>query len=101
MKSIVVVLAFTLCCMIVPMTSVSADELKYEMKPAATVKDVLGENAGKRVILRLQNGESLEGTVMKLGDGLVHIAKLSGKDFYDATVRIDAISAVIFKVRGN
>ena len=79
-----------------------ADEQKYELKSAAvTVRDVLTENTGKRVIVRMESGENLEGTVTRVGDSLVHIAKLSGKDFYDAVVRIDQISAVLFKVRGN
>ena len=79
-----------------------ADEQKYELKSAvATVRDVLTENTGKRVIVRMESGENLEGTVTKVGDSLVHIAKLSGKDFYDAVVRLDQISAVLFKVRGN
>jgi hypothetical protein len=79
-----------------------ADEQKYELKSAAaTIRDVLTENTGKRVIVRMESGENLEGTVTKVGESLVHIAKLSGKDFYDAVVRIDQISAVLFKVRGN
>ena len=92
---------FALCCTMVFAPTVSAEEPKYEMKSAAvTIKDILAENTGKRVIVRLETGENLEGTVSKVGDSVVHIAKLSGKDFYDAVVRIDRISAVIFKVRG-
>jgi hypothetical protein len=79
-----------------------ADEQKYELKSAAaTVRDVLAENTGKRVIVRMDTGENLEGTVSKVGDSLVHISKISGRDFYDAVVRVDKISAVLFKVRGN
>ena len=76
-----------------------AEEAKYELKAAATMKDVLQESLGKRVIVRLETGESLEGTVMKVGDTVAHLAKLSGRDFYDAVVRIDRITAVVFKVR--
>jgi hypothetical protein len=32
-------------------------------------------------------GESMKGTVEKLGDQLLHIPKLSGKDFYDTQAR--------------
>jgi hypothetical protein len=38
--------------------------------------------------------------VLKVGESVLHLAKLSGRDFYDAVVRIDRISAVILKVRG-
>ncbi len=82
--------------------NVFADEQKYELKlAAATVKDVLSENINKKVIVRMDTGDTLEGTVSKVGDSLVHISKISGRDFYDAVVRMDKISAVLFKVRGN
>jgi hypothetical protein len=82
--------------------SAFADEQKYELKSAAaTVRDVLAENTGKRVIVRMDTGENLEGTVSKVGESLVHISKIAGRDFYDAVVRMDRISAVLFKVRGN
>ena len=78
------------------------EESKYELRtPAATIRDVLAEQAGKRVLLRIENGESIEGTVTKVGDTVVHVAKLSGREFYDAVVRIDRISAVVFRVRAN
>ena len=102
MSKIMSALVIGLFCMAVSSSGLSAQEKNYELKSAtATVKDILTENIGKRVIVRMDAGENLEGTVSKVGDNLVHIAKLSCKDFYDATVRIDRISAVIFKVRGN
>jgi hypothetical protein len=82
--------------------NVFADDQKYELKSAAaTVKDVLSGNINKRVIVRMDTGDLLEGTVSKVGDSLVHISKISGRDFYDAVVRMDKISAVLFKVRSN
>lgn len=101
MKTMTRVPALALFCAAVTAPGLSAQEKSYELRSAATVKDILLENIGKRVIVRMDTGDNLEGTVNKVGDGLVHIAKISGRDFYDATVRIDKISAVIFKVRGN
>jgi len=102
MKKAMIVILFALFCLAVPAPHLSAEEPKYELRSAAaTIKDVLSESLGKRVIVRLESGENLEGTVGKVGDSVVHIAKLSGRDFYDAVVRIDRISAVVFKVRGN
>ena len=63
------------------------------------MRDVLAERTGKRTILRMQSGEDIEGTVVLVGNGLIHISKLVGKDFYDAVVNIDRISAVIVKAR--
>jgi hypothetical protein len=87
--------------LVLPAVPALAEEPKYELRSAgATIKDVLQESLGKRVIVRLDTGENLEGTVLKVGESVLHLAKLSGRDFYDAVVRIDRISAVIFKVRG-
>lgn len=101
MKKVISAFLFAVCCTAFFASGALAGEPKYELKSSATtIKDVLLENTGKRVILRLENGENLEGTVTKVGELVVHVAKLSGRDFYDAVVRIDMISAVIFKVRG-
>lgn len=101
-KKIMDISLFALFCLAVAVPNVQAEEPKYELKTtAATVRDVLAEQAGKRVIVRLESGENLEGTVTKVGDSVVHLAKLSGRDFYDAVVRIDRISAVLFRVRSN
>jgi hypothetical protein len=100
MKRTLGAVLLAVACMSFTTPILSAEEAKYELKTAAAVKDVLQESLGKRVIVRLESGENLEGTVMKVGDTVVHLAKLSGREFYDAVVRIDRISAVVFKVRG-
>ncbi len=101
-KNMLVAAAFVACSLAVHAPDVCAAEQKYELKSSiVTINDVLTENTGKRVIVRMDSGENLEGTVSKVGVSLVHISKISGKDFYDAVVRIDRISAVLFKVRGN
>jgi len=102
MKNMMSALVIALLCMAVSAQGLWGQDKSYELKSAAsTVKDILSENIGKRVIVRMDTGDNLEGTVNKVGDSLVHISKISGRDFYDAAVRIDKISAVIFKVRGN
>jgi len=80
-------------------STVYAEEAKFELKPGAKMWEVLAERTGKRTTLRMQSGEDIEGTIVHVGDGLVHVSKLAGKDFYDAMVNIDRISAVIVKVR--
>ncbi len=78
-----------------------AQESKFELNKASATKDILTEYVGKRVSLKLDTGEELEGIVTKVGDHLVHLSKLSKRDFYDALVRIDKISAIIIRVRSN
>ena len=81
------------------LSKASSEEGKFELKANATMHDVLAERTGKRTTLRMQSGEDIEGTVVLVGNGLVHVSKLAGKDFYDAVVNIDRVSAVIVKVR--
>jgi hypothetical protein len=94
-------LVFAAGGMVVSASNASADDVKLEVKANATMHDVLAEQTGRRVALRMQSGEDLEGTIVLVGNGLVHISKLSGRDFYDAVVNIDRISAVIIKVRNR
>lgn len=78
----------------------SAEDVKFELKASAGMMDILVENTGKRVMLRLASGEEIEGTVTMVGNSLVHISKLGGgKDFYDAVVSIDKITAIRMKMR--
>jgi hypothetical protein len=72
---------------------------KPGFNPSISLKDNLAANVGKRVSLMISTGESVEGTIEKVGDHFVLISKLSGKDFYDAVVRIDEVKAVVFRAR--
>ncbi len=96
----VLVLAVLACCFV--FTKAFAEEKKYELNTGSDIRDVLKENIGKKIVyIRLDSGEELSGWVVKVGDHLVHIAKITSMNFYDAVVRIDKISAVKFKVRGD
>lgn len=88
-----------LLCALCFAATVAAQEAKIEVKAGTTMKDILTDNTGKRVALRLASGEEIEGTVTTVGNNLVHISKLTGKDFYDAVVGIDKIAAVRMKMR--
>jgi len=98
-KMIVVTVLSGICCFAVAVTTAVAEELKFELKAGTTMKEVLAENTGKRVAIRLGAGEEIEGTVTMVGTTLVHISRLAGKEFYDAVVGIDKVSAVRIKVR--
>lgn len=87
-------------CLFVPVAQATDDESKLELKAGATFKQLLSDHVGKRVIIQMAAGEQLHGTVVSVGDNLVHIAKVEGRDFYDAIIRLDHISAVQVMVRG-
>lgn len=67
--------------------------------PYISMKENLLLNVGKRIAVRITAGDAIEGTIVKVGDQNVHLSKLSGRDYYDAIVRIDRIEAIIFKAR--
>ena len=54
---------------------------------------------GKIVTVTLSSGQAMTGTVGDVKGNLLHLVKLSQKDFYDALVVIDRISAIETKVR--
>ncbi len=78
---------------------VVAAEEKTEINALIGIRENLLQNVGKRIAVRITSGDAIEGTILKVGDQSVHLSKLSGKDFYDAIVRIDRIEAIIFKAR--
>jgi hypothetical protein len=63
------------------------------------LKDNLNTFQGKDVHLLLRSGQTIQGYVKSVGDHFVHLEKLAGRDFYDALVRIEDISAVEAKFR--
>lgn len=98
-QRIVLAVMLTVGLMVMSAPITSAEEVKYDVKPTTTMKALLTDSIGKRVALRLESGEEIEGTVSVVGEHLVQISKLSKRDFFDAFVGIDRISAVIIRVR--
>ena len=66
---------------------------------SASFRDNLKTYAGKEVVLHLKSGKTLQGQVKAVGDNLVHLEKLSGRDFFDALVRIEDIAAMEARFR--
>jgi len=66
---------------------------------SVSMKDNLKEFAGKNVFVHLRSGKTLEGYVKAVGNDFVHLEKLAGRDFYDAFIRIEDISAMEAKFR--
>jgi hypothetical protein len=66
---------------------------------SASLKDNLKFFTGKDVFVHLRSGKTLQGYVKAVGNDFVHIEKLAGRDFYDAFIRIEDISAMEAKFR--
>ena len=63
---------------------------------------VLQRLEGKTVRLRLAGGaDEVVGKLQKVGRELVHLSDLSGREFFDAVVRIDQVAGVSVQVRSR
>jgi hypothetical protein len=86
--------------LLIMFTSASfAAEPKFQIQAADAIQNILDREVGQRVSVKLDCGEELSGTVVRVGDWVVHLSALSGREFYDAAIRLDQISAVIVRVR--
>jgi hypothetical protein len=80
-------------------SSALADEPGVDLNSPEAIRHTLEQQTGKRVKLKLQSGQELEGKVSKVGSHVVVVSELSGMEFFDATVRVDQVAAVIVRVR--
>jgi hypothetical protein len=62
--------------------------------PAGEIPDVLRARSGKPVTLQLRSGKEYGGTVAEVRADSVVLRTLTGKEFFDAIVRLDDVSAV-------
>ncbi len=66
---------------------------------ARTLPENLQTFKGKAVTVMLLSGQSVTGVVKEVKNGLLHLEKLSQKDFFDAMIVVDKIGSVEAKVR--
>ena len=64
-----------------------------------TVESVLRAQKDKRVTLRLRSGQELTGVVRAHNARVVHLGALTGREFFDAVVPLEAIDAVIVRTQ--
>jgi hypothetical protein len=72
---------------------------KIDLQTSDTILGILQKNIGQVVELRMKSGEKIAGRLEKVGDKLVHLAQLTGAEFYDAAVDASEVSAVIVRTR--
>jgi hypothetical protein len=64
-----------------------------------SVAKVLDENIGKEVEVTVSSGATFKGKLVGVGAKAIHLAKLSGRDFYDAAIEKGSIVAVVLRAR--
>ncbi len=67
----------------------------------ATLADNLKSLIGKKVYVTLGSGKVLAGNIKAVGGQLVHLEKIEGKEYFDALIRLESISAIDTRFRGE
>ena len=74
-------------------------ELEPHDHPKALFDQLLADGYKGRVTVRLRGSSDVSGTVGSAGNEAVIIKALTGRDFFDAYVRYDAIACVEVQTR--
>ena len=80
---------------------VAADEAIVDIQSADVMKSLLDQQVGKRVKIKLCSGQDVEGKVAKVGSHAVQLTELVGMELFDATVKLNDVSAVIVRARSK
>lgn len=72
-----------------------------ELRVAATdsVETVLAAQKDKRVTVRLRSGQEITGTVRNVSGKLVQLGAVTGREFFDAVVPLEAVEAVLVRTK--
>jgi hypothetical protein len=100
LKTAAATLAFT--ALLLAGTTASAQEAGgAAFDPSATIADNLKKllAGGKPVELVLENGKSYKGKLGAIGDHMVVVTQIEGREFFDALVVIDQIAAIEVRAR--
>ena len=98
----IAILVFSLCFMLpadvdADSKVVAIEGMSYNVD--SSLADNLKSLAGKNVYVTLDSGKTLSGIVKAVGNHLIHLEKLDGKEYFDALIRIENISAIDAKFR--
>jgi hypothetical protein len=64
-----------------------------------TTQTVITAQKGKRVTLRTRSGQELTGTVREVTGRLIVLGAVTGREFFDAVVPLEAVEAVLIRTK--
>jgi small nuclear ribonucleoprotein (snRNP)-like protein len=76
---------------------VAIEGVSYDVN--SSMADNLKSLVGKKVYVTLDSGKTFTGFVKEVGNHLMHLEKLDRKDYFDALIRIENISAIDTRFR--
>jgi small nuclear ribonucleoprotein (snRNP)-like protein len=71
---------------------VAIEGMSYNVN--SSLADNLKSLVGKKVSVTIVSGKTLSGFVKEVGIHLIHLEKLEGKEYFDALIRIENVSAI-------
>ena len=77
----------------------SFKELEVKFQDGDTVIDILRGQMDKYVEVQLKSGQRIKGRLASVKEKTVRLKKLSGKEYFDAFIQIDAIVVVIVQTK--
>ncbi len=81
------------------MSALNPNEL--DLNSPESLRINLERFTGERITVSLTGGGELQGVVSKVGETTLYLTELTGREFFDAVVRLDHISAVVVKMRNK
>jgi len=79
--------------------ALAAQAQEVTVGPNDTTQSVLAAQKGKRVTVRLRSGQELTGTLRDSNGKVAVIAAVSGREFFDAVVPLEAIEAILIRTK--
>jgi small nuclear ribonucleoprotein (snRNP)-like protein len=76
---------------------IAIEGVSYDVN--SSMADNLKSLVGKKVYVSLDSGKTFTGFVKEVGNHLMHLEKLDRKDYFDALIRIENISAIDTRFR--
>lgn len=80
-------------------SSASADEQTLDLNGPDIIRQILEQQLGKRVKVKLKSGQDMEGKVTKVGTHALQLTELTSLELFEATIKLDDVTAVIVRVR--
>jgi small nuclear ribonucleoprotein (snRNP)-like protein len=98
------VIVFIAVCVILPIGAGAKSKGKQNkgmrFNADVSLTNNLASFIGKKVTVTLQSGKTFTGIVKNVGGKrLLHMEQLEGKEYYDALIRIDNITAIDARIR--
>jgi hypothetical protein len=93
------VISATLLGLTLALTVPTGAAQEFRIGANDTVQSLLAAQKGKRVSVRVRSGQEFTGTVHEVTGRLVQLGAISGREFFDAVVPLEAIDAVLVRTK--